>query len=70
MTDSLVVQIEEYRSKAKDLRARAGCVSDPLVTDELLRLADEYERLAARVEDWSRTTTTLISGLAALRRAD
>jgi hypothetical protein len=60
MIGPLSVQIALYRLKAKELRARAGCVRDPRTTGGFLRLADEYDRLAVHAEDWSAATATLL----------
>ncbi len=70
MTGPVSVHIAVFRTKAKELRARAGCVRDPRTTGGFLRLADEYDRLAARAEAWSTTTATLLVGLNSLQDDD
>ncbi len=39
-----------FRDKAVDCRARAQTAGDPVIHQELLSLAERYERLAAEIE--------------------
>lgn len=40
----------DYRKKAADMREKAKTAQDPVVHQELLSLADQYDRLARRTE--------------------
>lgn len=53
-TESPEARIARYRETASALRRQAGQVrSDPEALDQLLALADEWLKLAARVErEW------------------
>jgi hypothetical protein len=63
MIGPLSVQIEAFRAKAKDLRARAEGVRDPAIREGLLQIAAEYDRLTIHAEQWSVATKALIMGL-------
>jgi hypothetical protein len=44
------VDAAKYRAKAVEIRQRAQTAQDPIVLQELLALAAEYERLAEETE--------------------
>jgi hypothetical protein len=44
---------EHWRTRAEDARILANELKDPNIKDALLRIADDYEHLAERVEDWA-----------------
>jgi hypothetical protein len=42
---------EHWRKRAKDMRALANEIKDPLSKETMLRIADDYERLAKRAAE-------------------
>jgi hypothetical protein len=42
---------EHWRQRAEQARSIAGAMTDPQATLSMLRVADEYQKLAQRAED-------------------
>jgi hypothetical protein len=42
---------EHWRKRAKDMRMLANEIKDPLSKETMLRIADDYERLAKRAQE-------------------
>jgi hypothetical protein len=52
-------QQQSWRERAREIRALGGQMHDRLATDEMLRLANKYDRLA----DWSEGQARHISAV-------
>jgi len=50
MAESATQRAARFRAKAVELREHASTVSDPVARGEFIKLADEYERMAAQLE--------------------
>jgi hypothetical protein len=49
--DDRAARAESYRTRAKELRATAEAMKDPEARDKLLRIVDDYLRMAEAVEN-------------------
>jgi hypothetical protein len=52
-TKSFVSDPEHWRTRAEEARSVAHEIKDLNIKDALLQMADEYDQLAHRVEDWA-----------------